>query len=391
MDTASEETPNSRQPRRKRLRIAIALTSAVTAIGLAEVFLRCAFPLTYRVYSGDGTLLDWKPSQPYGTRVSTLVWEVDFAEAATSEDIARWDQGASIPDQQGTAIVRHERFGWDCAPTLRAHKAVAWTSPPGLRVLAVGDSFTFGSDVRWNESWPYQLQASLKNSEVLNAGVPGYGVDQIALKLVHLGEMLKPELVVWGLVTYDVDRAGRSWFPKSWMPKPLVRLEGGEIRVQAPRTRAEVQESTTWWKHSRVALALIAGLDVLRYPSWKEDCTVLFADLLGHTRRKVESWGGELLIVQIPTGGPILRKDDEESRRLAGICTTLGISVVDVREELRARDLSPEALEALTLKPGGRGHYTRRGNSIVASVVANWLRKPGNSKHKDEQERSKGN
>ncbi len=376
--------------RRKRLRLAIAFVSLGVGIGLAEILLRSVCPLTYKIYSGEGVLLDWRPSQPYGTRVSTLVWEVDFAETASTEDVERWDRGTSIPDQQGTAIVRHTRLGWDCKPTLRAHKAVAWTRGRDLRILAVGDSFTFGSDVRWNESWPYQLQEALPDSEVLNAGVPGYGVDQVALKLEQLGERLKPQVVVWGLVSYDVERAGRAWFPKSWMPKPVVEFKDGEMKVQPPRTRAEVIDSTrTWWKHSRVALALIAGVDVLRYAAWKEECTSLFAELLQHSKAKVESWGGELLLVYIPTGGPILREDDQDGRGLMQTCAAAGVSFLDLRQSLRSLDLSQEALEGLTLKPGGRGHYTKRGNAYIASLVAKELgsSKPGKSRENAQEEK----
>src|SRR4029079_7866623 len=53
--------------------------------------------------------------------------------------------------------------------------------PPGtLRVLALGDSFTFGVGARVGETYPAQLEKALRargvRTEVLNAGVPGFGV-----------------------------------------------------------------------------------------------------------------------------------------------------------------------------------------------------------------------
>jgi hypothetical protein len=52
--------------------------------------------------------------------------------------------------------------------------------PPASRdaILALGDSFTFGSEVGPGESWPAFLESML-GSPVINAGQGGYGVGQI--------------------------------------------------------------------------------------------------------------------------------------------------------------------------------------------------------------------
>jgi hypothetical protein len=52
-------------------------------------------------------------------------------------------------------------------------------------VLAVGDSYTVGSEVRDDESWPAQLER-LAQVRVINAGVGGYGLDQIVLAAERL-------------------------------------------------------------------------------------------------------------------------------------------------------------------------------------------------------------
>ena len=46
------------------------------------------------------------------------------------------------------------------------------------RLMVMGDSFVFGSEVDDADCWPSILELSNKNKEVLNAGVAGYGLDQ---------------------------------------------------------------------------------------------------------------------------------------------------------------------------------------------------------------------
>ncbi|MDH5750174.1 MAG: hypothetical protein OEY85_12765, partial [Rhodospirillales bacterium] len=51
----------------------------------------------------------------------------------------------------------------------------------GPRLLAVGDSFTFGAQVADAETWPAALERIL-SAPVVNAGVNGYGFAQAALR-----------------------------------------------------------------------------------------------------------------------------------------------------------------------------------------------------------------
>lgn len=66
----------------------------------------------------------------------------------------------------------------------------------GLRILAVGDSFTFGVGARQEETWPARLEKRMPKVQVLNAGAPGFGVpDEVAWYEAH-GAGLQPDLVV---------------------------------------------------------------------------------------------------------------------------------------------------------------------------------------------------
>ena len=65
-----------------------------------------------------------------------------------------------------------------------------------LRILAIGDSFTFGVGARQEETWPARLERRMSNVQVLNAGAPGFGVpDEVAWFESH-GVGLQPDAVV---------------------------------------------------------------------------------------------------------------------------------------------------------------------------------------------------
>lgn len=65
----------------------------------------------------------------------------------------------------------------------------------GLRVLALGDSFTFGVGAEQEETWPARL-AKILGAEVLNAGAPGFGVPDAVAWYERYGVKLDPDVVV---------------------------------------------------------------------------------------------------------------------------------------------------------------------------------------------------
>lgn len=73
-----------------------------------------------------------------------------------------------------------------------------------VRLLAVGDSFTFGLGVDAANTWPEQLERMLGERSadrvaVLNAGVPGYSARQMRQFVEALLPDLRPQVVVFGL------------------------------------------------------------------------------------------------------------------------------------------------------------------------------------------------
>src|SRR5262245_21643077 len=84
---------------------------------------------------------------------------------------------------------------------LRGREERAYAKPPGVRrVVALGDSFTFGEEVSDDQTYCHQLEALLPGTEVLNLGVHGYGHDQMLLYLEEEGVKYRPDVVLLGFV-----------------------------------------------------------------------------------------------------------------------------------------------------------------------------------------------
>lgn len=128
------------------------------------------------------------------------------------------------PDVQKAMLVPHPTRSYTYAPDFSArivtndYTVELKTNQLGLRddpivgrrekvrMLAVGDSFTFGFGVEANQTWPKQLQSMLSLESdvsgpvrVINAGISGYGLRQMRLLLGELFDDLRPDLVIVGV------------------------------------------------------------------------------------------------------------------------------------------------------------------------------------------------
>ena len=107
-------------------------------------------------------------------------------------------------------------------------------APDQSAILAVGDSFVVGGEVKDAEAWPAHLERTT-GLRVLNAGVNGYGVDQTGLNAERLLPVLKPKLVLVGILADDITR---SRYRVRIAPKPYFSQENGvwDLRnVPVPR------------------------------------------------------------------------------------------------------------------------------------------------------------
>jgi hypothetical protein len=101
-------------------------------------------------------------------------------------------------------------------------------APIQHRIAIVGDSFTFGLEVPYEDTWGPQLEIALGLEwQVLNFGVDGYGVDQAFLKYQLNVLAWHPDIVILGVIEDDFRRTmgvyGFLTFP-GWLPFPKPRF-----------------------------------------------------------------------------------------------------------------------------------------------------------------------
>jgi len=102
-----------------------------------------------------------------------------------------------------------------------------------FRILALGDSFVEGYCVALKDTVTQVLEASLARRgcpvEVVNGGTAGYSTDQEYLFYKTEGLRYSPQVVVLFFYYNDVPFNVEPYYTRPRMPKPLFRLEGGQL------------------------------------------------------------------------------------------------------------------------------------------------------------------
>ncbi len=108
------------------------------------------------------------------------------------------------------------------------------------QVLLLGDSFTHGDEVFFDDTWGSQLEDSLRESnpnyKVYNLGVSGYGLDQALLRLKSMKKRFTPRLLIVGVtfenIVRNVNILRPVYSPLTQIPfsKPRFILSEGKFK-----------------------------------------------------------------------------------------------------------------------------------------------------------------
>jgi hypothetical protein len=243
-------------------------------------------------------------------------------------------------------------------------------SARGRPILVVGDSFTFGAEVRDHETWPAYL-AGLLERPVVNGGVPGYGIDQAILRAEQLLPRVAFEFVVVTYISGDVDRAEYAYL-YSW--KPYFQTEGGRLELRnVPVPEVDYKGSLSW----RIAGRSAAMQAVLRraVPDWwyfKQPRIHREGEVVA--RLLLERLGRQASMADASVVVMALRGRQPDTSRVAAInrhASELGLPVLDLATDFSKRlEANPE--DAGWLFQHG-GHLSPAANRIVAESLATFL------------------
>lgn len=129
-------------------------------------------------------------------------------------ELAWFDERIAYTLQAGQEV---SFWGHTFVPNALGFRAPPPAKPPGVfRVLFVGDSWTFGTGVAWEESYPKQFEAIANRSlqgarrvEAWTLAVPGYNtVNQMAALEFFIGR-LEPDAVVFNVMANDLNSSHR--------------------------------------------------------------------------------------------------------------------------------------------------------------------------------------
>lgn len=306
------------------------------------------------------------------------------------------------------------RNGADAVTTqgLRGDRLYDSMPPRGvLRFAAFGDSFVYANEVGNADSWTSLVEQAAPAIEALNFGVGGYGVDQAYLRFLVEGDRFAPHVVAMGFIADDLRRLVNVYrrfvdsrevalakpryvldahHELALLPNPLPTPSDYRRLLDNPADVRRIGEHDHWYDEAvyenpaydvsatvRLAVAawarvrnryfdanrLFAG-DTLNASSEAFHIQLALFDRFLATARErgvepvILLFPDRHSLVQLRAGGQTVYAP------MARALAARGAPVVDLADAFAAA--SDESVDAWFM-PGG--HYSRRGNEIVADHV----------------------
>ncbi len=159
---------------RKKIALYIAMTLLVITIPIVSLEILCTFFKPIYISTED-----------YFDNFAMLDDELGYKLTNNFEGIYKQD---------------HELFYSTNSQGLRDHEFTDFPDEGTKRILAVGDSWTFGAGVKLFQTWPKQLEKILEKkgieSEVINTGVNGYSTRIYSRVLKKFYHLYHPDIVI---------------------------------------------------------------------------------------------------------------------------------------------------------------------------------------------------
>ncbi len=327
---------------------------------------------------------------------------------------------AAVGDQLGPLRYNHSQIGFgDLVPNQDGHW-ITWfhrpyhvqTNSVGLRnseepserafrILAIGDSQTYGPYLANEDTWPGWLDNALRRGkpdsvQVFNAGVAGYTIiDELAL-LREKGVAFKPNLVILAVYDNDLDDLRRE--NNGTVQRPTRKRPTGfetDLENFLGRNSALVGLAD----HLKNRMQFVgAGVDVRRgesraapppaaqaptVPAPPHPMAARYGELFGQTVALLKASSIPLAVIFIPPPGALDGSQVSEMEPvIRALAIQSGTPYFDLTETMGAETDGPTRLYLLQRDPAGNqltgnGHLSREGNAVIGARVAKWLAAAG--------------
>ena len=230
---------------------------------------------------------------------------------------------------------------------------------PLARVAVVGDSFSFGVGVAYEQTFSVVLDEKLQQAIVYNFAIPGFALDQMWLSARHYALLYKPSLLIVCLIRKSFDRSQEAYrLPEGWN-KPTFHLVHGALvqKTAADRPGALIrflQHYSVIWRLSRLGSRTIA--QHLPYSEWWH----LNIAILQQIRADANMQRMPVLFVLIPT------YYEPRFPALNAYMKQQGLRFIDLSEA--------QGFDRQTMYYPHDGHLNAAGHQWIAEKLYAWIR-----------------
>lgn len=251
---------------------------------------------------------------------------------------------------------------------IRGEREYAYLKTAGLvRIVFLGDSFTFGEDVSDNETYVYLLQQMLAGTECINLGVHGWGHDQMLIYFKEEGLKYKPDIVVLGFVPHNMHRNLLSFRDYA---KPRYALKKKTLVLKnSPVPRPEQILKNEVWRPKIFDLLRSVQLQIVRRLAGKEDLRAMpvTTAILEELVRASKEIGAQVLLVYLPSEGEMLKgSPGKEEIFLESFCSQAGIHYLGLRLPFLEKAAAGVGLKSL-------GHWGPNEHRIAAEAIREYI------------------
>ena len=248
-----------------------------------------------------------------------------------------------------------------------------------LRIVCVGDSFTFGVGVDNDHSWCQQLASTDHRLQTVNMGVGGYGVDQMYLWYLREGARVDHDVLI---LAATPEAFWRIPFKRSGgYGKPVLQVRGNQlVAANVPVRKAS---RFVRWMHlnARDAVFELRTVTVLQWilnnlqparasgsDRAAESQRAVIARIIASLQAINKQKNSVLFLVYMPTLEEYYSWDSPQRWRglLRDEAAKQGIPFIDFFEDIQKLALSE--VQRLFIPPNvlGAGHLSDYGNEYVA-------------------------
>ena len=257
-------------------------------------------------------------------------------------------------------------------------------------IIFLGDSFTWGYELEFDEMFVNQLRDKLPIYEIINLSHRGYGTDQELLTFTQWHENRPLTLVILMFSENDVEEINAD--ERYDKPKPRFQLIENDLvltGVPVPETEAwlnspHAEAAPDSWENDflekfffsshfihdiyfRINLLQSSSNSKIVQRNYKKSELILPSRILTELKLDVEMRGAKLVVFFIPSKREVEHLDNSQPYQveIAELCQKLGIEYFDLASEFQTA--WPRAYYRYGI------HWNSRGNQIASDAIYNYL------------------